>query len=60
MIVSCTVDVSGESGGDCNQRRLIVECWLDLIVDVHDPDEESDEVDRDCNQRHSVQRTSFS
>ena len=26
------------NGGNCNQRCLIVECWLDLIVDVHAPD----------------------
>ena len=27
--------------GDCNQRRLIVECWLDLIEDVHEPKADS-------------------
>ena len=27
--------------GDCNQRRLIVESWLDLIVDVHEPKADS-------------------
>ena len=26
------------NGGNCNQRCLIVECWLDLIVDVYAPD----------------------
>ena len=30
-----------ENEGNCNQRRLIVGCWPDLIEDVHDPDFDS-------------------
>ena len=30
------------NGGSCNQRCLIVECWLDLVEDVRAPDSNCD------------------
>ena len=36
---------SDDDEGDCNQRRLIVECWLDLIVDVHELNSDSYALD---------------
>ena len=32
---------SNDDDGDCNQRRLIVGRWPDLMEDVHDPDFDS-------------------